>query len=438
MAGSAVAVAAAVAWAAAAGAPAMPSDAIAPSAAPASPSAPASFGPHGAERPRFVAYVTEEASETALRGGLLDTGVQPEIRRGDVAAATRALERDPTPDVLLVDITGHADPAPALEALAAVCMPDVCMLVVGDRADLDFYRLLTRELGVAEYLKTPLTRDGVARLLAPYLAGAGTAEAAQRGGHIIAVGGARGGAGTSTIAVNLALLLAEAGHGHVAVVDLHLRGGTCAMMLGARCGTGLRVALEEPDRVDALFLDRTAVPVADRVRLIAAEEPMDAAPRPSLAGLDRVLDMLRHRFNHVVVDIRMPPGMIELKVMAASRHKILVTVPHVAGMRDAVALRQLMREAGSAGVLTVLNRAGQPGGLSAKLVEEALGGPPEASIPDLPRQLPRAANLGRPALGESAALRRSLAPLAQEILAEHAVGRRAGLGARLRDWIGRG
>jgi pilus assembly protein CpaE len=337
--------------------------------------------------------------------------------------------------VLLVDIAGLADPAPALESLAAVCTPDVRVLVVGESKALDLYRLLTRELGIAGYMAKPLTRDAVAHLLAPHLAGGVASEAASRGGRIIAVGGARGGAGTTTVAVNLALQLADAGHGHVALMDLHLRGGTCAMMLGARCGAGLRIALEDPDRVDALFLDRSAVPVEERVRLIAAEEPMEAAPRPTEVGVQRVLEMLKLRFNHVVVDIRMPPGAIERQVMSMARHKVLVTVPHVAGLRDAVALRALMRTEGSAGVLTVLNRAGQPGGMTMKLVEEGLGAPPDAVIPDLPRQLPRAANLGRPALRETPALRRALAPLAREILAVRAVAERTSLLDRL---LGRG
>lgn len=378
---------------------------------------PAAASTRDEARLRFVAFVADEATETALRGGLADTGIPLHLRRGDARAALRVLEREATPEILLVDVAGLADPAAALEALAAVCTPDVRVLVVGDRTDLDLYRQLTRELGVAEYLAKPLTRDAVARILAPHLAGDATAEAANRGGRIIAVGGARGGVGATTIAVNLALQLADAGHGHVALLDLHLRGGSCAMMLGARCSTGLRIALEEPERVDALFLDRTAVPVEDRIRLIAAEEPMDAAPRPTEEGVRRVLEMLRQRFNYVVVDLRMPPGPVEHQVLAAARQKVLVTTPHVAGLRDALALRSLMRTAGSAGVLTVLNRAGQPGALKMKLVEEGLGEPPEAIIPDLPRQLPRAANLGRPALRDTPALRRALAPLAQEILA---------------------
>ncbi|PZW48411.1 pilus assembly protein CpaE [Humitalea rosea] len=386
------------------------------------------------DRPGFLAFVADEASETALRGGLPKLLGDVQIRRGDARVAARVLEREPTPGVLLVDISGIADPLQALEALAAVCTPDVRVLAIGDQADIGFYRRLTRDLGVAEYLHKPLTRDMVARLFGPQLAGeaaAAAAEALSRGSHVVAVCGARGGCGATTIAVNLAVQLSESSRGHVALLDLHLRGGTAGLMLGVRPGTGLRVALEEPDRVDALFLDRVGIPIDDRLRLIAADEPMDSMPKPSEVGVQRVLEMLRHRFNFVVLDLPMPPTPAGMIALAAARHCVLVLGPDIAGIRDTLALRKLVNTGGSSRATIVLNRAGLPGGLKLKLVEEGLGMAPDVVIPDLPRHLPRAANLGRPAVRETPALRRAMEPLMQEIAAVAASGIPSSFFARL-------
>ena len=375
--------------------------------------------PHPDSRPVCLAFMADEASEAALRGGLPEALGSLQLRRGDVRTAIRTLEREPTPHTLLVDVSGIDDPLQALESLAAVCTPDVRVLVVGEQTDIGFYRRLTRDLNVAEYLHKPLTRDMVARLFGPQLAGdvAAAATALSRGSQVVAVCGARGGCGATTIAVNLAVQLAEASRGHVALLDLHLRGGTAGMMLGARPGTGLRVALEQPDRVDALFLDRVGIPIADRLRLIAAEEPMDAMPQPAEVGVQRLLEMLRYRFNYVVIDLPMPPGPAERIALAAARHSVLVLGPDIAGIRDALALRKLIGAAGNSQATIVLNRAGMPGALRPKLVEEGLGAAPDVVIPDLPKQLPRAANLGRPASRESPALRRAMAPLLREIAA---------------------
>ncbi len=397
-------------------------------------SLPASAG----DRPGFLAFIADEASEAALRGGLPDTLGALQFRRGDIRTAIRLLEREPTPEVLLVDIAGIEEPLQALEMLASICTPDVRVLVVGEQAEIGFYRRLTREMGVLEYLHKPLTRDMVARLFGPHLSGpaaAAAAEALGRGSQVVAVCGVRGGSGATTIAVNLAVQLAEQGRSHVALLDLHLRGGTAGLMLGVRPGTGLRVALEQPDRADALFLDRVGIPISDRLRLIAAEEPMEAQPQPTEAAVQSVLTMLRQRFNIVVVDLPMPPGPAERAVLAAARHSLLVLGPDIAGIRDALALRKLAAGIGSSRATILLNRAGMPGGLKPKLIEEGLGAPPDLVIPDLPRHLPRAANLGQPASRENAALRRALAPLLQDIAGVTAARPVGGLLGRL---LGRG
>lgn len=387
-----------------------------------------------ADRPPLMVFVSDEASETAIRGGL-GSVVGAQFRRGTVRNAVKALEKEQTPLVLIVDITGVDDPFAALDDLAGVCTPDVRVLVVGERTEIGFYRDITRNVGVHEYLHKPLTRDNVARLFGPHVQGHG--EIGQdRGGQITAVCGVHGGVGATTIAVNLALELEVVTHGHVALLDLHLQGGAAAMMLGARVTSGLRLALEEPDRVDALFLDRVAIPVNDRVRLIAAEEPMDAEPRPTEEGVRRVLDLLRQRFNHVVVDVPIPPGPVSRPVLARARHVVLVMGPEVASIRDVVSMRKLVGTTGSPGrVITVLNGLGRKGYLPMKLIAEGIGGPPDVIIPDLPRQLPRASNLGRPALKESGQLRRALEQLTQEIAAVRSQTARTGFFARL---VGRG
>ncbi|MBW8269084.1 AAA family ATPase [Caldovatus aquaticus] len=368
----------------------------------------------GGGRPNFIAFVADETTETAVRAALGQTIEGLQIRRGNIRTATKALEREATPRVLLVDIAGIENPIEALDELATVCTPDVRVLVVGDREDYAFYRQLTRDLGVTEYACKPITRDTVTSLFVPHLVGEDTEGADHRGGRVVAVCGVRGGAGATTIAVNLALHLAQTTRGHVALLDLHLRGGATAMMLGARPSAGLKLALEEPDRVDTLLLDRIATPVDDRVRLFAAEEPLEAEVKVTAEGAKRVLDLLRQRFNYIVVDTPIPPGAAERVVLAMARQHVLVFGPDVAGIRDVVAARKL--GGGVAGrTLTVLNRAGVPGGLKLKMVSEGLGQPPDFIIPDLPRHLPRAAHLGRPALHESAAFRRALAPLTQEI-----------------------
>jgi pilus assembly protein CpaE len=222
--------------------------------------------------------------------------------------------------------------------------------------------------------------------------------------------------GATTIAVNLALQLSESTQGHVALLDLNLRGGQSAIMLGARPGAGLRNALEHPDDTDALLLERVGIPVGERMRIIAADEPFEVDPAPTAAGVANILALLRQRFNVIIVDMPMPPSAAARQALLLARHAVMVMGPDVGSLHNAgQAKRMITGLIGSGRTLTVLNRADAPGALKPDLVVEGLGAAPDMVIPDLPKPLAQAANLGLPALRSCPALRRALAPLTQEI-----------------------
>ena len=369
------------------------------------------------DRSAAMAFLLDDQTESALRGGLADQLSSVNIRRGGIKAAVRSLKNEASPRVLLVDVSGlEDDPVKALDDLAAVCSPDIKVIVLGDRADIEFYRLVTRRLGVDEYLRKPLTRDAVSSLIGPYIAGAEPEQDRNRGGRVVAVCGARGGVGATTVAANLALQISEQTRSHVALLDLHLRGGHAAMMLGERPGPGLRAALEDPDHVDGLLLDRVGIAIGDRMRVIAAEEAFDSDPTPTATGVNRVVKLLRQRFNVIVIDMPMPPSPAEREALLLARQALIVLHPDVASLRDAQQVKRLINtHIGAGRVLTVLNRATMPGALKADMIQQALGEKPEIVIPDLPKSLLRSANLGRAALKDSPALGRALMPLTQEI-----------------------
>lgn len=373
--------------------------------------------PRGSSRARLplLAFVADEETAAALRGGFVNAVEGAEIRRGTIVNAIRHLAKQATPRALVVDISGVANPLNELEELAGVCTPDVIVLVVGEYNEVGLYRRLVRTMGVAEYIHKPLTRDRVVRHFVPHVMGVQPDNSVSHNGSVIAVCGARGGVGTTTVAVNLALQLALVTHAHVALLDLHLRQGTTALMLGVKPVGGLRIALEQPERADALFLDRVSVEINERLRLIAADEPLDSMPSATPEGARGVLDLLRRRFNDIVVDVPMPGTPADVQVVRGARHLLVIMTPDLASVRDAVRLREQAEALGVSNISIVLNRHGVPGGLRLPLIEQGLGCKPTIVIPELGKQLARAANLGKPALGECAPFRKALALLAQEV-----------------------
>ncbi len=397
-------------------------------AAPAAPPAASELAGPG----RTIAFVADDESANALRLGLIAAIPDLDIRRGTVRHAIRFFEKE-TAQTAIVDVSGVPEAASALDSLARLCPPELKMLVIGETTEIGFYRLLVSELGVAEYLHKPLSRDAVQRLLLPHLAQRAAEPQGGRGGHVVAVCGARGGVGATTIAVNAALELARLSKGHIALLDLHLQGGAAALMLSQRPGPGLRIALEDSDRADALFLERTAITVAPRVGLLGAEEPYETIPAVVEAGVARVLDVLRQKFNYVLIDLPMPVPPSMRQVLALAREVVLVLGPDIASMREARAIRHMVKVlTGSDRVITLLNRADMNKGLAIKLVEKALGLPPDMVIPDLGPAMLEAFNLGVPALQRVPQLARHLAPLLREIAGAQTVPERTWLMRMLR------
>ena len=236
------------------------------------------------DRPSLVGFVTDARSEEALRDGLSEVTVeQLDLRRGNVRAAVAAMQKSTTPKVLVVDISGEDQPLSALGDLAHVVEPDVCVLVIGETNNVDFYREVTRGLGAADYLAKPLTRDIVARHFAAFLRGQTPASQAAMGGRAIAITGVRGGVGATTLAVNLAWNFGVLMRRHTVLIDPDIHRGSAAFLLNVQPGPGLRVALEAPERLDTLLAERAAQPAADRLHVLAGEERWRSIPTPRQA-----------------------------------------------------------------------------------------------------------------------------------------------------------
>lgn len=382
----------------------------------------------GAERQPALAFITDAATETALIDGFSNLLPQPlETRRGGIRAAITTLQRTHSPRVLVVDVSGEEQPLTALGQLSDVVEPHVIVLVIGELSDLDFYRAVTRDLGAAEYLARPLTRDTVARHFGPFALGEAPAADGVLGGRLLTVTGVRGGIGASTLAVNLAWHFGVTAHHHTVLLDPNVQTGTAAFLLNIRPGAGLLVALEAPERIDALFAERTAQPVTDRLHVLAAEEALGPAPvfAPGAAG--QLLEALRRRYNFVVADVPFAPVPLYRDLLEAAHQRILVMEPSLAAVRDT--LRLLALPASSAAVrrpVVVLNRLGRPGGLTRRQVEDALQMKVDVVIPELPRLIGTAATLGEPAVARAGVFRTAITDLARQVAFKHLLDSGAG------------
>jgi pilus assembly protein CpaE len=401
-------------------------------------------GPEAARsnRPAVLAFAADAESEAVLRDALsAEQGEGVDVRRGDLDDAAKVLRRTISPHVLVIDISGNAQPITALAELSQLVEPDVRVLAIGDKEDISLYRGLTHGLGVLEYLFKPLTRDLVRQHFGPVIDRQPLGARLLRGGRIISVTGVHGGVGATTIAANLAWYLAERAHRPTLLLDGDLYGASAAMMLSVKSQRGLRVALESPSRVDELFIDRTAQVVGERLHVLSGEGKLAEVPPIAPGALTGLMDLLRRRYKFLVCDAPMPASRIGRELFDLAHQRILVTEPTLAGARDLLrylAIPEpslLAAPSGSGTTLVVLNQSGINGGIGLAQFEQATGRKPDIVIPYMKGALRTAANLGEPAAASVRPFTKAIQQLA--FLAGTVADPTAGGTSRLSRWTRR-
>jgi len=287
------------------------------------------------DRLPLLAIVTDAETESVLREALVEAvpaGIV--VRRGDIRLAIATMQKMPTPRTLIVDVSGDERALVLLGDLSQVVEPDVRVLVVGDQANVNFYRQVTRGLGALEYLYKPLTCDMVARHFLPLITRQAHAPEGMHGGRVLTITGARGGVGATTIAAHLAWNFGVSARRHTLLLDPDLHMGSAALLLDAKTSPGLRTALEAPQRIDELFVERAAQPVSGRLHVLAGEERLTEQPVYAPGAARQLVEALRRAYNFIVVDVPFAPMELNRDLLDLAHQRVLVTHPTLPGVRD--------------------------------------------------------------------------------------------------------
>jgi len=322
-----------------------------------------------AGRVRLMAFVLDGQSEASLSSYFAQLSVSGTIRRGGLAGAIRYLGGERSPESIIVDISGAEMPASQIHELAELCEPGVTVIAIGDRNDIGLYRDLVRA-GVSEYIVKPVTAQLLAKALLGAAASGVGSPISRKLGKVVAVVGSRGGVGATTLAIHLALHLANQQSRRVMLLDLDLHTGDCALALNLRPTPGLREALANPLRIDSVFLDRTMALHGERLFVLSAEEPLRVDSEFTAEAVDKLVGVLRTQFHYIVADVPRIPGSAYWQALDTADLRIIVADQTLRSVRDTVRLRDALGEGNAkSGDFLVVNRSGE-GGWQAVTLEE--------------------------------------------------------------------
>lgn len=306
--------------------------------------------PVGSGSPENVVAFAADPETRAVIAAALPRAL---LREGGIQTAIGAVSQQASPDLLIVDVGETEAPEAALRTLRTLCERTTRIIAVGTVNDVQLFRSLV-EAGASDYLLKPVTPEDVTRAVEHAMAQRAEPGAAETGCRTVLVTGARGGAGASSLVAGIAWHLAEKAGLKVAVVDLDLLFGTVALAFDLEPSHGLREILENPQRVDSLFIESAVVRLTERLSILAAEEMLANPPKIQPGAMDRLLAELGRDADCILLDLPCTLLTSHPELMTQADHLAIVSELKLAAIRDVMRLASFAQDNGGTTPVSVI------------------------------------------------------------------------------------
>jgi pilus assembly protein CpaE len=301
------------------------------------------------------------------------------------------------PDVVIADIRSDALSAMAgIERLRAAS-PGAGIFAVAQTADPDVI-LSAMRAGANEFFTWPPAEETFHGAIRRTAARRETAQGAKPAATSLVFFGAKGGAGTTTVAVNCGVELARLSKKSTVIVDLKAGLGEVALFLGVRPRYSVLDAVDNLHRLDREFLRELVVKHKSGLEILAGSDQFDRPGAADGGGIEELLRLLARQYEYIVVDAGSQINSCTVAALYAADTMYLVANPDVPSIRNSQRLLDRVRQLGACGerVRVLLNRAAEPFPIPPKQIEGALGHPIHHTFPSDYKTVSTALNSGTP------------------------------------------
>jgi pilus assembly protein CpaE len=317
------------------------------------------------------------------------------VREGGLARAVTHYADHPSPHLIIVEDDGDDDTLQGrLDGLAQVVEPGRKLIVVGSVNDISVYRRIV-SLGVTDYLVSPLKLEAMM-------------DAIERAAHdpkgperckYIAVMGARGGTGSSTIAHNLAWAASKKIGLKTILIDLDLTFGTAGLAFNQDPRQPLGEAFSDPERLDATLIERYMTNEDDNLQILSTPGTLRQYDGIDDEVVEKAVDLCRQMAKLVIVDVpHVWTGWSE-SLMTGADEAVVVVAPDIANIRDSRNLLDFLngKRGESRATRLIINKSdlAKRTKLLPKDISNTLGVQPIANIPFDPVVFIEASNDGK-------------------------------------------
>jgi len=347
-----------------------------------------------------VVVGSDRSSTGALRAALQDTGMFYSVREWDLLAESRPLPGEAIPDVVWLDLPRDPGIYFSFAARLRQLRPGVHIVACSATAEPSLLMQAMRN-GVQEFIPKPLSaemvREAMLRFADTKAGGAAEPE------KVIVVMGSKGGVGTSTVAVNLGVQLAQITKKRVLLLDFGRPLGHVSLLLDLQPRFTLRDAVENLERLDQHFLSGLVTRHHTGLEILAGASHPEEWQKFSLEALGGVASVAQGGFDYVLVDAGVVDPSEWSPILHTARSILLVAEPTLLSLwtleRHLTTMETVGLGASAAHI--VINRWRRNDDNALRNVEERLHRPITARLPNDYRQVSESVTQGMPLTGSS-------------------------------------
>lgn len=300
---------------------------------------------------------------------------------GGLPAVLEHYEEETTPAILIAECAGGTENVLELtDRFADVCDPGTNVILLGADNDITLYRSLIKR-GVSEYILSPITPRQIYDAVMSICLGSEDAPK----GKSIGFYSARGGAGGSSIAHNVASVIGKEYKEYTVLLDMDTTFGTVGLAYNLETAQTLHALLLDPERLDETLFERHLAEVTEHLKLLIAPALLEAEENLKIDALDFLMEISTRSYAYTILDFPRRWSPWAKQLMQDIDELIIVSPPDLAGMRDTKNLIEWFkpRRSENMGIHVVLNQVGasKKTELNAKDFESATGQKPLAVFP---------------------------------------------------------
>lgn len=368
----------------------------------------------------LISFVNDPVSEQIILNVIKEMNMAyADVKQGNIQDIIEFLKNNRTPKVIIADISDSELPLGDISKIKEYSTPNLNIIAVGSRNDVGLFRDFMH-MGVSDYLVKPLNNAIIRKAIEDI--NNGEKNFVEKTGKMIHVISSVGGAGATTIASNIAWILANHHFKRTVIVDLDFLFGTANLMLDIKAENSYLDILESPEKIDDYFIETILKKHDNRLYYLGGLCDLLRGVVVDIEAFDALMSLVKRQFNYILVDAQREISPVNKVALSKADMFIIAVEMSLASAQNTARLLEFLNtDQMGKKVIIVSNKTGlsSGGALSRESFEKVIDRRINYTMPLDENTTLAAANIGQPLASSENPLSEVLEGITDDILGKN-------------------